>query len=138
MSVMSTIHSLKEQNRWSEVRRWQGRERMILDCPIVIRDYDMYMRGVDRGDQLINLYNAGRRTKKWWKPLFFHELELQLLNSYVLYKSMVNNKEPLLRFKSELVDKLISGRTYRQPVGRPLQVPQDRRLSKAHRHLIKY
>ena len=47
--------------------------------------YQAYMRGVDRGDQLIGYYNAGRRSKKWWKRVFFHILESSILNGYDLH-----------------------------------------------------
>ena len=61
--VISTIHPLKNDEQWSQVRRSNGRERIIVDCPVAVRDYNIYLRGVDRGVQLITLYNADRRTK---------------------------------------------------------------------------
>ena len=33
---------------------------------------------------MISLYNCGRRSKKWWKRLFFHLLECSMLNAYIL------------------------------------------------------
>ena len=56
-----------------------------IPCPPILPDYQAYMRGVDRDDQLIGYYNAGRRSKKWWKWVFFHILECSILNGYVLH-----------------------------------------------------
>ena len=36
-----------------------------VPCPPLLPDYQQYMRGVDRGDQLIGCYNIGHRSKKW-------------------------------------------------------------------------
>ena len=47
------------------------------------------MRGVDR-DQIIDLYNSGRRSKKWWKRLFIHLLEWSILNGNVLRQHPAN------------------------------------------------
>ena len=39
-------------------------------CPPLLPDYQQYMHGVDRGDQLIDYYNIGRRSKKWLEKGF--------------------------------------------------------------------
>ena len=44
------------------------------------------MRGIDRGDQLMDYYNVGRRSKKWWKRVFAYLLEVSVLNAYILHK----------------------------------------------------
>ena len=55
-----------------------------VKCPPLLLDYQQFMRGVDRGDQMICLYNLGRRSKKWWKRLFSYIIECSILNAYVL------------------------------------------------------
>ena len=42
------------------------------------------MRGIDRGDQLVALFNAGRRSRKWWKKVFYYILEVAILDAYIL------------------------------------------------------
>ena len=139
MRALSTIHPLKEnQQRWCKVRPHRGHEPTILDCPVSVRDYNVFMRGVDRNDQLITLYNGGRRTKKWWKRLFWHELESQLLNSFVIYKCLINSKEPFLRFKSSLIEQLIRRRAFRKDIGRPRLLPLSVRLDSSPGHMIRY
>ena len=50
-------------------------------------DYQQYMRGVDRGDQLVGYYNIRLRSKKWWK-VSSYVIECALLNAYLLEKDL--------------------------------------------------
>jgi len=50
----------------------------------LVHYYQIYIRGVDRGDQLIGCYNMGRRSKKW--QVFSYLIECSLLNAYILEK----------------------------------------------------
>ena len=137
--VISTIHPLQEDNSWCQVRRHRGRHiPTIVDCPVAVRDYNIYMRGVDRGDQLITLYNGGRRTKKWWKRIFWHDIESILLNAHILYNSQKPQRQPYLTFKSKLVEQLIDGRSYRLSMGRPRIHPVQERLDKRLGHHVLY
>lgn len=45
-------------------RRGEKGQKLQVKCPPFLPDYHKFMRGVDRGDQLISQYNAGRRLKK--------------------------------------------------------------------------
>ena len=135
--VLSTIHNLKDvEGHWGRVVRHQGPVPVELSCPQAVIDYIKFMRGVDRGDQLISLYNSGRRTKTWWKRIFFHSLESAVLNAHILYDQLLCTKSPLLQFKKELATALIGGRSYRMGVGgRPRRGPVERRLAIGVSHL---
>ena len=65
-------------------RKFDGTQDDI-PCTPLLPDYQAYMRGMDHGNLLISCYNAGRRSKKWWKRVFFHILECSILNGYVLH-----------------------------------------------------
>ena len=64
-------------------RRLDGTQVEVA-CPAVLPDYQVYMRGVDRGDQIQTYYNIGRRSTKWWERVFFYIVECAILNSYIL------------------------------------------------------
>ena len=49
------------------------------------------MNGVDRSDQLIKNYNILRQTRKYWKMLFLHYVDIAIVNSYILYKELHSN-----------------------------------------------
>ena len=55
--------------------------------PQIMMDYNNHMGYVDKGDKMANSYSISRRTFKWTKKLFFHLLDLTILNSYILHSS---------------------------------------------------
>ena len=57
-----------------------------VPIPIIVYNYNKYMNEVDRSDQLIKYYNILRQTKKYWKTLFFHFIDIAIVNSFILFK----------------------------------------------------
>jgi len=55
--------------------------------PQIVMDYNHHMGYVDKGDRIANSYSISRCTFKWMKKLFFHLLDLAILNSYILHFS---------------------------------------------------
>jgi hypothetical protein len=55
--------------------------------PHVIEDYSAHMDFVDKSYRTVNSYGVARRTWKWTKKLFFHLLDMTILNAYLLHKS---------------------------------------------------
>jgi hypothetical protein len=51
--------------------------------PVIIEDYNTHMGYVDLSDRMANSYNICRRTWKWTKKLFFHLLDLTILNAHI-------------------------------------------------------
>ena len=52
----------------------------------IIEDYNQFMNGCDRMDQMVSYYNViDRKTKKWWKGLFIWTVELTQGNSFILF-----------------------------------------------------
>ena len=48
----------EDENEWLQVVE-------VIRKPKVISEYNMYMGGVDKGDQLITYYGFSHRTSKW-------------------------------------------------------------------------
>jgi hypothetical protein len=55
--------------------------------PHVIEDYNAHMGFVDKSDRTVNSCGIAWRTWEWTKKLFFHFLDMTILNSYLLHKS---------------------------------------------------
>ncbi len=65
---LSTMHVAEAQEEATVMRRRHNDGRRVsVTCPPCLVDYQQFMRGVDHSDQMINYYNSGRRTVKWWK-----------------------------------------------------------------------
>ena len=55
--------------------------------PQTVMDCNHHMGCVEKGYRMANSYSISRRTFKWMKNLFFHLLDLAILNSYILHSS---------------------------------------------------
>jgi hypothetical protein len=60
---------------------------MLSNPMCVIEDYSAHMDFVDKSVRMVNSYGIARRTWKWTKKLFFHFLDMTILNAYLMHKS---------------------------------------------------
>jgi len=76
--------------------------------PAIEGDYNCHMGHVDNADMMANSYTAGRQTWKWTKKLFFHLLDLAVVNSYILFH-VVGRKSHTEIFDSPLSERCWHG-----------------------------
>ena len=95
-------------------------------CPPCLPDYQCFMRGVDRNDQMQQYYNLGRRSIKWWKRIFYYLVESTILNSFTMESHVraaehthVSTRRDYLTFRLVLASELIGTFTSRKRLGRP-------------------
>ena len=62
------------------------------------------MNGVDVSDQLTVFYAFVRKTRKWWRKLFFWLLEVSVVNSYLLYKETVEKPKSHLDYRRAMIE----------------------------------
>ena len=77
--VLSTIHGTG-----SVEVRCRGDDTPFAK-PTMIDEYNHYMGGVDKLDQLIYTNSFIKKSKKWWKNVFFCLLEISVINVRILY-----------------------------------------------------
>ena len=83
-SMHNSVNKFNFCNRRSKVN---GEfRRMRVKRPQLVSDYNQYMSGVDKSDQLIGKYNCIRKTTRYWKTLFYHFLDIARVNSYILFQ----------------------------------------------------
>jgi hypothetical protein len=89
-------------------RKMKNGKKIDVECPKVIGEYNKYMGGVDYSDRMIETYARDRWSKrKPWHRLFFHFLDLCIVNSYILYKIHHGEESCTLKmFKKRLADEL--------------------------------
>ena len=56
----------------------------VIKKPKVVKDYNQYMGGVDKSDQLVLYYGFAHRRVKWWERAFFHLMDLCLVNAHII------------------------------------------------------
>ena len=84
------------------------------------------MNAVDRSDQILATNNVLRKCMWWWKTLFFHLIDIAVVNSFILFKEhQANNPDDealhrpndyaLSSFREELVRQLSGLPEYDDP-----------------------
>ena len=77
-------------------------------CPSAI--YVTSIHGISlTGDQMILYYGFAHRSVKWWKRLFFHLLDVALVNSHILFKMATSSHMTQLDFRLAVAQGLVEG-----------------------------
>ena len=71
-----------------------------VNIPMAIDQYNQYMAGVDIFDQKAVYYGIQLRSHRWYVKIFFHLLEISMINSYIIYQNVC--KEANVKFMSHL------------------------------------
>lgn len=111
LSSFIGVHPTKQVQRWDS----KSKSKIEIQCPHAVHLYNQFMGGVDLADSLISLYRTSIRSKKWYHKIYFHLMDLCVVNSWLLYKRDCNRlavpkKEQLslLQFKSDIAATLCS------------------------------
>lgn len=93
------------------------------------------MGGVDLSDALIGFYNILQKTKKWYRTLFYHFIDIGIVNAFIVHKDIASERNEALMnqsdFRWELIDQLAAA-------GTPTTVLQPLPAPTAGMHLPTY
>ena len=86
-----------------------------VECPVSIVDYNKYMGGVDRGDQLRKYNHVHVKSRKCYKYIFWYLFEISVLNSFIFshYSCNIPNST-YLSFGDVLATELIDSYNVRR------------------------
>ena len=89
-------------------RNWKDKtnkkQKKDTPIPLSIYYYNNFMGGVDLSDQMLKYYEVLRQTKKYWKTLFYHFIDLASVNAFILYKmTYLGEKISHQQFREKLV-----------------------------------
>lgn len=87
------------RNRYNQIRR----------KPVEIIEYNKFMSGIDRSDQMISYYSCPRKTIYWYKKVIFHLLDITVWNSYFLYRKVTQNTKikRYIQYREALIRSLL-------------------------------
>lgn len=102
--VLSNCH---EHEIGTAERRQKDGVKKKFDCPEAIIFYNRFMAGVDKSDQYSTCYEINRKSKKWWKRVYYRLLLMAVSNSWIIYKSFKSKPMSLIDFLMPLSEELI-------------------------------
>ena len=125
VTILTSIESANDFVMTSRKQKigsqWQN---VDVKQPKAIHNYNRNMNGVDRSDQLLSRNHTLRKCMRWWKVLFFHMVDIGVVNSFILFQlHKAEHPEELRRpkkfsiaeYREELVRQLAGLEEYGQP-----------------------
>ncbi|XP_028657085.1 piggyBac transposable element-derived protein 3-like [Erpetoichthys calabaricus] len=85
VNLMSTFASAEPKANCKRYDK-KTKQTITIDCPAIVKTYNQFMGGVDLMDSLIALYRIHIRSKKYYHKLFFHFIDVTVVNSWLLYR----------------------------------------------------
>ena len=135
VNMLSTIHDDSRVTKSRRTRLVSGGIEEVQK-PAMVDQYNTYMGGVDKGDQLMSYYGFSHRTIKWWRRAFFHLVENAIVNAYILYRLSTQQGRKLdhKHFRIELAKQLLGDADgHANPPSRRLNaLPPLARLTERH------
>ncbi|GFW42752.1 piggyBac transposable element-derived protein 4 [Trichonephila clavipes] len=100
--------------------------------PGLVTSYNTNMGFVDLSDRMVNSYTFGRKTLKWTKKLFFHLLDLTVLNAFILYKIKTGNNICHKIFRLNLIRQLLQNENIETIITSPERNARNNRPENKH------
>ena len=110
VKMITTLHNADvlpvEKNRKIK-KKFQ---KVTVNKPKAVIDYNKFMSGVDHFDQMIKYYKFTRKTRKWTKKLTFYLFQMAIHNAFVLYKQYTLDRKPvdLMNFHIKIYEYLLN------------------------------
>ena len=99
------------ERRVKSCGQWQ---RQNIAQPQLINLYNSHMGGVDLGDQRIAICCRFMKGNIWYHKIYFHMLEVAVLNAHIMFRRAGHPRVTLVKFKENLVRELIGGNSFRR------------------------
>lgn len=101
VTMISTVHKyelVESSNRGQTTKK-----------PNLVLDYCKDMGAVDHSDMMISFNDTTRKTTKWYRKLFFHLLDMTVLNSFYMYNLMTvtTKKVTFFEYRTNLIRQIL-------------------------------
>ncbi|CAH1972326.1 unnamed protein product [Acanthoscelides obtectus] len=75
--------------------------------PLCVLEYNRQMGAVDRSDMMLSSVDCTRKCLKWYKKLFFHSIDITLLNAHAMFSTRHTKKTSFANFHLAVIAQLI-------------------------------
>ena len=122
--VVNILSSYVGSNPVTTKKRFSKKDKKYVEInsPKAVDVYNNYMGGVDLLDSLLGLYRIQLRSRKWYKKIFFHMIDMCVVNSWILWRRKSDQYMPLFDFKLLIAEHLCKAGKVKKR-GRPAMTP---------------
>lgn len=136
--VVNVLSTFCDKEPTHQVKRYdrKTKQNIMVNCPDIIKQYNKHMGGVDLIDSHIGRYKIMMRSKKWYMRIFYHLLDISVINAWLLYKRVNSGNGKLLKlyeFRAEVAECLSKVQITGPKRGRPSSGIEDQLQIKKHR-----
>ncbi len=85
--MLTTVHSMMSAT--GKVDHVTGERKVKPHC---VLEYNKKMGAVDRADMVKGFLECARKTRKWYKKIFFYLLDTAVLNSHIVHRQLSGKK----------------------------------------------
>ena len=110
----------------NQVARWSVADKKCIQIPrpAIVEEYNKSMGGVDLSDMLVALYRTSIGVKRYYFKIFFHLMDVAVVNSWLLYRRhCLQRKETkyikLVDFRASIGQALTLAKKETKKRGRP-------------------
>lgn len=103
MHVVSGVQPIDKAKRFSHT----AKAIVEIARPNAVRIYNLHVGGVDLMDSLVAHYRHSQRNKRWYMRIFYHLINVAVVNAWLLWRKDEKEKMDLLEFKSSIASSLI-------------------------------
>ena len=118
--VVTVMSTTSQPEMGTVLRRQKDGTRITVPCPLSIIDYNQFMGGVDRGDQVRGYYSCRTKCRKFYKYIFHFLFDVAITNAYILQKGYCDSApfSTIKAFRLQLASELIGNYCSRRRAGR--------------------
>lgn len=99
VTMITTLH----KNKIVATDKTDKETREFVKKPICIVDYNDNMGATDRADMMVSSIECMRKSVKCYKKLFFHTLDLLVLNLYAMQLTQRRKRTQFADFQLKLI-----------------------------------
>ena len=110
--LLSTVHNQEVFQKELPVSERQKDKyptgKRTVYKPMMVQDYNKYMGGVDRTDQMSSYHPFPHKCPKWYMRVFHHIIELALINARICYNITHSKKLSSESFRQQVCEALVT------------------------------
>lgn len=99
-------------------RKEKDGTKIMIQCPLIVKEYNKHMGYVDKADMLKSFYEIDRKSKKWWHRIFWHFVDVSVVNAFILYNIRHPKVTQLKLFRLDVANGLIGANQGQSALGR--------------------